>query len=117
MMIEKILLDYLTTALTPTAVYMERPENAPEKYVIIQKTGSGKTNQICSATIAFQSYAASLYDAAVLNEVVKNAVEQSVSLSSISSAKLNSDYNFTNTAAKQYRYQAVFDITYYQEAN
>ena len=28
---------------------------------------------------------------------------------------LNSDYNFTDTETKEYRYQAVFDINYYQE--
>jgi len=115
-MIEKIMLDYLNDALT-APVYMERPVNPPREYVIIQKTGSSKRNQICSSTLAFQSYSSSLYEAALLNEVVKNAVENAVTLPEISSAKLNSDYNFTNTAAKQYRYQAVFDITHYQEAN
>lgn len=115
-MIERILIEYLTTALTQP-VYMERPENPPREYVIIQKTGSSKQNQICSATIAFQSYSESLYEAALLNEEVKAAVEASVSLPEISSAKLNSDYNFTSTSMKQYRYQAVFNITHYQEAN
>ena len=28
---------------------------------------------------------------------------------------LNSDYNYTNTSTKQYRYQAVFDVTFYEE--
>jgi hypothetical protein len=111
-MIEKIMIDYLTDALS-VPVYLERPVEPPDEYVIIQKTGSSKVNQICSATLAFQSYAKSLYNAAVLNETVKTAVEASVTLPEISRARLNSDYNFTNTASKQYRYQAVFDITHY----
>lgn len=115
-MIEKIMLDYLNSVLTPP-VYMERPVDPPDEYVIIQKTGSSKRNMICSATLAFQSYSETLYGAATLNEDVKTAVEASISLPGISSAKLNSDYNFTNTASKQYRYQAVFDITHYQEDN
>lgn len=114
-MVEKIMLDYLNDALT-SPVYMERPADPPREYVIIQKTGSSKANQLETATLAFQSYSGSLYEASVLNEVVKHAVENAVTLPEISSAKLNSDYNFTNTAAKQYRYQAVFNITY-QEAN
>ena len=114
-MIEKIMLDYLNEALTCPA-YMERPQDPPREYVIIQKTGSSKANQMCSAMLAFQSYSDSLYGAASLNEVVKRAIENAVTLPEISSAKLNSDYNFTNTAAKQYRYQAVFNITY-MEAN
>lgn len=111
-MIEKILIDYLSSALT-VPVYMERPVDPPAEYVIIQKTGSSKYNQICSAMVAFQSYAASLYKAATLNEAVKAAVENSIELPEISRAKLNSDYNFTNPASKQYRYQAVFNITHY----
>ena len=114
-MIETILVEYLNDAL-PCPAYMERPENPPREYVMIQKTGSMKANQIETATLAFQSYSESLYEAALLNEVVKYTVENSVSLPEISSAKLNSDYNFTNTAAKQYRYQAVFNITF-MEAN
>ena len=31
----------------------------------------------------------------------------------VASCRLNSDYNFTDTTKKQYRYQAVFDIVYY----
>lgn len=31
----------------------------------------------------------------------------------IGSVRLNSDYNFTDIEMKRYRYQAVFDIYYY----
>ena len=30
--------------------------------------------------------------------------------------ELQSDYNFTDTETKEYRYQAVFNVTHYQEA-
>ena len=111
-MIEKIILDYLNQELSVPA-YMERPESPPEKYVVVEKTGSGKTNQIYAATVAIQSYAPSLYEAAVLNETVKDTMESAVTLSKISRVSLNSDYNYTDTAMKVYRYQAVFDITHY----
>lgn len=111
-MIEKTILDYLDQSLDVPA-YMERPEDPPEQYVLIEKTGSGKRNHICDATIAIQSYASSLYEAAVLNETVKTVMEAAVSLSDICRVSLNSDYNFTDTVMKQYRYQAVFDITHY----
>ena len=35
-------------------------------------------------------------------------------LSGISRARLNSDYNFTDPAKKHYRYQAVFDLVYFE---
>ncbi len=111
-MIEKIILDYLDQELS-VPVYMERPDSPPETYVLIEKTGSGKRNQIYDATIAIQSYAPSMYEAAVLNETVKETMDSAVTLGSISRVGLNSDYNFTDTAMKAYRYQAVFDITHY----
>lgn len=111
-MIEKIILDYLDQELS-VPVYMERPDNPPEQYVLIEKTGSGKRNHICDATLAIQSYAPSMYEAAVLNENVKTAMESAATLEEICRVSLNSDYNFTDTAMKQYRYQAVFDITHY----
>ena len=112
MMIEKTILDYLDQALD-VPVCMERPEEPPNQYVLIEKTGSGKRNHICDATLSIQSYAPSLYEAAELNETVKTAMESAVILSEICRVSLNSDYNFTDTAMKQYRYQAVFDITHY----
>lgn len=111
-MIEKIILDYLDQEL-PVPVYMERPENPPEQYALIEKTGSGKRNHICDATLAIQSYAPSMYEAAALNENIKATMESAVTLQEICRVSLNSDYNFTDTAMKQYRYQAVFDITHY----
>ena len=101
-MIEKTILDYLDQNLS-VPVYMERPANPPEKYVIIEKTGSAKRNHICDATIAIQSYAPSLSEAAALNETAKAVAESAVMLPGICRVRLNSDYNYTNAAAKQYR--------------
>lgn len=42
-------------------------------------------------------------------------MEKALNLDEIASVKLDNDYNFTDTETKEYRYQAVFDITYYQE--
>ena len=49
----------------------------------------------------------------MLNEQVKEVVEQMIELPEISGIELNSDYNFTDEETKEYRYQAVFDINYY----
>lgn len=63
--------------------------------------------------IAIQSYADSMYEAAELNERVKTVMADAVALDDITKVDLNSDYNYTDTANKRYRYQAVFDITHY----
>ena len=111
-MIEKVILDHLNGQLV-APVYMEKPDPAPGEYVLLEKTGSGKTNKLPSSTFVFQSYSASLYGAAVLNDLVKAAVESLDTLAEIGRVRLNSDYNFTDTATKNYRYQAVYDISHY----
>lgn len=111
-MIEIVIRQYLSEVLD-VPVLLERPLKPPESFVLFEKTGSGKSNQIKSATFAFQSYAKSMLDAAKLNEKVKDAVEGLLSQNDIYRVKLNSDYNYTDTETKEYRYQAVFDIGHY----
>ena len=111
-MIESVVLNYLNDAITPPC-YMEMPEDPSGSFVIIDKTGSSVTNRITKANFAIQSYADTLYDAAALNEQVKAAMESMIELDTISKVELNSDYNYTDTALKAYRYQAVFVLTYY----
>lgn len=111
-MIEITIFNHLKAELT-VPVYLEKPLTAPTRYVLFEKTGSGRTNRLPSSTFAFQSYAESMYEAARLNEQLKVAVDSLVELDEIGRITLNSDYNFTDTSTKQYRYQAVFDITHY----
>ncbi len=110
-MIETTVLDYLSSVL-PEPCSLEVPERPPVRFVVLEKTGSSRKNFINTATFAVQSYAPSLFEAAELNERVKAAMDDLILLPDIFSAKLDSDYNFTDTATKQYRYQAVYNITY-----
>ena len=111
-MIEKIILDHLKTKLS-VPVYLEKPETAPAEYVLFEKTGSGENSKLPNSTFAFKSHSTSLYKAAELNEKLKTAVESLIILNDVSKVKLNSDYNFTDTVTKKYRYQAVYDIYHY----
>lgn len=111
-MIEAVIKEYLDAQLSEP-VYLQKPDPAPDRYVLFEKTGSSRRNGALSSTFAFQSYAESLYQAAMLNEKVKAAVDSLITLDQIGSARLNTDYNFTNTTTKKYRYQAVYDINHY----
>lgn len=111
-MIELIIKKYLDGHLSVPS-FLERPETVPNSYVLFEKTGSSKSNYLPASTFAFQSYAPSMYEAAMLNEEVKEAVEGMIVLDEISKISLNSDYNYTDTTTKEYRYQAVFDINHY----
>ena len=113
MMIEQTIISYFNEAEGLPKAYMMRPEKAPKKYILVERTGSRVRNHITTSTLAFQSYAPTLLEAAQLNEQVKETVESMIELDDIVSVNLNSDYNFTNTADKQPRYQAVFNVTHY----
>lgn len=110
-MIELTVLNYLNDALT-VPVKMEVPKNPPKKFVVLEKTGSSRENYLNAATFAVQSYAGSLAEAAALNEEVKAAIDNMIELDAISACRLNSDYNFTDTATERYRYQCIYVITY-----
>lgn len=111
-MIEKTLLDFLNASGLPT--YMETPEDFPGgAFVVLERVGGTDENQIKIATIAIQSYGRTLLEAAETNETVKNTIKDFAALPSVCKASLNSDYNYTDTATKRYRYQAVFNITHY----
>ena len=111
-MIELAILNHLKTKLS-VPVYLEEPEAKPNRYVLFEKTSSGRSHKLSSSTFAFQAYAESLYQAVVLNELTKTAVDSLIELDEIASVKLNSDYNFTDTTTKRYRYQAVYDFKHY----
>lgn len=110
MIIEAVILKYLK-ANGINEVYCERPKDLPEEYVLIEKTGSGLSNHINRALVAIQSISQkSLLAAAKLNEDIKSLMLVMPGTTEVFSVKLNSDYNYTNTQTKEYRYQAVFEI-------
>ena len=112
-MIETIILEYLKTR-TSIPVRFERSPNMESSVIIVEKTGGGgRPESLHSATLAIQSYGASLAAAMNLNELVKGYMFDAEALPEICEVSLNSDYNFTDTASKRYRYQAVFVITHY----
>ena len=114
-MIEKVILDYLNQHIG-RLVWMEIPkgEDLPEEYVLMDKTGSSCKDHIHTAIIALQSSADSMINASALNEIVKSTMDNLIELDEIGSSKLNSDYNFTDTQKKKYRYQAVYEITHHE---
>ena len=115
-MIETIILNYLNglTGAPATAVAEIPAGGVTPPCWVIQKTGGGTIEgRVCTATLAIQSYASTLHGAAALNETLKAAMAAAADLPQIARVELNSDYNYTDTTKKLYRYQAVFDIIHY----
>ena len=120
-MIENIVISYLYSALAyeegTSVVHIpvsgEVPTPLPEEFVTVEKTGGRIENHIRSATLAIQSWAGSQAKASMLNDKVISAMESLITLDSVSKCQLNSDYNYTDTSTKHNRYQAVFDLVYF----
>lgn len=110
-MIEIIIKEYLEKTLK-VPVFLEHQSKMPDSFVLFEKTSGGCKDKMNSATFAFQSYGKSMFEAAKLNDELKKVVLGMVELNEIGRVKLNSDYNFTDTTTKRYRYQAVFDFVY-----
>lgn len=111
-MIEIIVKQYLEAQIYPVPVRMEVPNPEPEKYVLIEKTNRSEENKIEAITIRIKSVAPSLYEAASLSESVVAAMKAAPAHTGISKSKLNTEYNSTDTARKQYAYAAIFNLIY-----
>jgi hypothetical protein len=93
-------------------VLPEKPDRPYGKMVFVERTG-GRGRFLRETTIAIQSYGTSLYEAAALNEEVLEAMQGLIERDEVTKVTLNSNYNFTDTTTKEYRYQAVFDVVHY----
>ena len=111
-MIETIIRNYLKTSLDKP-VFIEVPADPPVSYVSIERTGGREVEHIRSSIIAIQSYGGSSFEAATLHETVLALMKNIITLDSVSACDLNAEYDYTDRQTKRYRYQAVFDITYY----
>lgn len=112
--IESILIGYLNGK--GYTAFGEEPEKPPAVYLVVGKVGSRHENHIDGAVITIRSYAVSLEQAAALNKRVKHTMLYELpELDDVAGVHLNSDYPQADPETKRYRYQAVYDITYYED--
>lgn len=115
-LIEEIIRTHLIDEIE-LPVYTEEPAKPPRKYMLIERVGSGgdsAAHAVAGAMIAVQSISAeSLYSAALMNEEVKGAMWGLERHDRVCKVRCNSDSNFTDPETHRYRYQALFEITYY----
>ena len=112
MTIEEYIVQYLSGRLS-VPVSGDVPSPLPASFVTVEKTGAGRVNQIASATVAVQSWAASRDAAARLCAEVEAAMGGIVEEPEISRCALDTSYNFPDLSRERPRYQAVFSITHY----
>ena len=121
-MIEETIYTYLNDnatvpwfAMRPPSIG-DHPATANASYGLFEKTNSIKTDHVVTSTFAFQSYAPTLLEAAQISAELRELIEALPGVTTeVSKAQLSGEYNFTNTATKQPRYQAVFSLVHFEE--
>jgi len=110
-MIETTIKDYLDTALVGIPIRLEIPKNMPEKFVVLHIIDRGRDNFIESVTMEFDSYADSKYEAAILDESLREAIDTMNETSDIS-CKFSGGDDSNDTTYKKYRYRCYYNLYY-----
>ena len=111
MIIEKIIRDYLMENLTAPIV-TETPTADLAEYVTFRVYDRAKQDQIEMATVEFECYSDSKYNAATLDEDLRTAMENIVSLNDIMGARFGGGSDEIDSTLKRYRYRSFFNLYY-----
>lgn len=111
MLIEQRVLEYLQNELGMNDIYMEIPRDRPEMFVVLRVTDRGMSNRINEVTIELSSYAPSKYEAAALDELVRNSMDNIIELDDIS-CRFGGGNDNPDTEIKIPRYRCYFNLFY-----
>ena len=114
MTIEEIVIGYLTSkGIADGAVYAEVPANdIPDNYVLIQRSSGSINNHIRQLGLYTEARSRnSKVDAARLHEDVIAVMQSIRDETPLFRCDLNADYDAAQTSTKEYRYQALWEIT------
>ena len=114
-MIEKTVKNYLDSELDVPVYMGEEPKTKPSEYIVLKYIDSGRINMIDAATFDIISHSTSLQKAAELNEKVKNAMYDIITLPNVSSSKCGGGGQEINQTTKQYAYDCIFNLYYMEE--
>ena len=111
-MIEITILEHLKYALNTDRVFLEMPKDTSGSFVVFTVKDRTKTNQLEAVTIEVCSYAESKYASALLDQNVREAMEDADSLEDIMAAVFSNGNDSPDTSLKKYRYRSYFNITF-----
>ena len=113
MLIEEKIRDYLVGAFQEDniPVVLEIPEVIPDTFVLFQTVDRGRENRINAVTLEFRSYAPSKYEAAELDEMVRDAMDDLHATSDIT-CQLGGGNDAPDTTLKKYRYRCYYNLFY-----
>ena len=114
-MIEIAIRDYLAQVIDPIPVLMEQPKTPPKEYILLRLTDAGCINKVDAATFFVTVRSSTLYKAAQLRDLVKDALFNVISEDYITSSTLGGESAQTDSANNVYQYELTFNFYYYRE--
>lgn len=111
MLIEQTVLEYLQRELNTTDVYLETPREIPDTFVILRLVERTKEDHINGVTVEIQSYAKTKLAAATLDELVREKMENIVTIDDIS-CHFGGGNDNPDTTLKRHRYRCYFNLYY-----
>lgn len=115
MIIEKKTTKYLERVLDVPVYMGEEPASKPSEYIVLQTLDNGRTNYIDAVTFNIISYSTSLQKAAELNNKVKEAMYNIVTLSNVSHSDCGGGGQAIDTSTKRHAYECVFNLFYMED--
>ncbi len=110
MLIEQLVLEYVKTKLNNQNVFVQLPDTLPDKFVIMTISDRGKVDQINAVTMEIGSYSKdSKYDAAVLDESVRKAMEDITGDRDVS-CRYGGGNDSPDSTLKMHRYRSYFNL-------
>lgn len=112
MTIEELVINYLLESNVSTDVYAEVPLDPPDKYVLVQRSSGNYQNEIRHIGLYTEVRCrTSKLEAAQLHEDVVAAMRSMRDSAPVFRSELVSDYDAAMTSTKEYRFQALWEIT------
>lgn len=109
MLIEQTILEYLISELNFDDVYVEIPRPIPDVFLVIRVMDRGKENQINEVTIEVMTYAESKLQAATLDSLVRQAMEDANENLDLS-CRFGGGNDAPDTELKLPRYRSYFNL-------
>ena len=114
-MIEDYTLRYLSAQLDGVPGAIGQPSPLPPTCFAIKKTDAETANLIPTDTLSLYAYAPSEYEAAQLNERIKQAMQTMTDQDAICNVAFYTDFSVVDTVYKFPRYQSIYNVTYYSD--
>ena len=92
-------------------VCLEVPKDIPSTFIVFQTVARSKEDQLNGVTLEFRSYAPTKYEAALLDEKVRAAMEKLHETSDIS-CELGGGNDNPDTVLKIPRYRCYYNLFY-----